>query len=64
MWTLVITISLMTKFNHALDVESFPNHLSKDQCEMTGKKVTEDLKSFNKEVETKFFCYEKYEAVK
>lgn len=58
MWTLVLTISLMTKFNHALDVQYFPNIVSKEQCEKNGQQITMDLKSFNKEVETKIFCYE------
>lgn len=48
----------MTKFNHALDVQYFPNMVSKEQCEKNGQQITMDLKSFNKEVETKIFCYE------
>lgn len=48
----------MTKFNHALDVQYFPNISNRDQCEKLGHQITSDLKSFNTDVETKILCYE------
>lgn len=61
MYILVLIISLKSQFNHALDVrtQSVPyttlSHNGKG-CMDLGERISSELTSFNKDVETKYFC--------
>ena len=57
MYTLILIISLKSQFNHALDVktQSIPN-ATQQSCMALGEKISAELKSFNRDVETKYFC--------
>lgn len=56
MYILILIVSLKSQFNHALDVYNIENIYSHNICLSIGKKISEDLKSFDKDVETKYFC--------
>lgn len=56
MWLLILTISLKSKFNHALDIRTVSELSSKIQCEKIADIMDRDLKSFNSDIETKFDC--------
>ena len=60
MYILILIISLKSQFNHALDVrtQSIPitTHAHPEFCMALGEKISAELKSFNKDVETKYFC--------
>lgn len=56
MWTLILTISLKSQFNHALDVKIVQNLTSEHHCQQLGNTITEDLKFFDKDVHTKIRC--------
>lgn len=56
MWTLILTISLKSQFNHALDVKFVQNINTEQQCLDLGSKTTDDLKYFDKDVHTKIRC--------
>jgi hypothetical protein len=49
-------MSLKSQFNHALDIRVVENIYSHQSCLDLGKTITQDLKSFNREVETKYSC--------
>ena len=59
MYILILIISLKSQFNHSLDVrtQSIPNAArGQELCMALGEKISAELKSFNKDVETKYFC--------
>ena len=59
MYILILIISLKSQFNHALDVrtQSIQTlHQNPEFCMALGEKISAELKSFNKDVETKYFC--------
>ena len=59
MYILILIISLKSQFNHALDVrtQSIQTlHQNPEFCMALGEKISVELKSFNKDVETKYFC--------
>ena len=59
MYILILIISLKSQFNHALDVrtQSIQTlHPNPEFCMALGEKISAELKSFNKDVETKYFC--------
>jgi len=58
MWTLILTISLKSQFNHALDVQIRPNLPTEQTCLKVGTQSSVDLKSFNPKVEVKISCVE------
>lgn len=60
MYILVLIISLKSQFNHALDVRTQQLPLNSmtqpGSCLALGEKISSELKLFNKDVETKYFC--------
>lgn len=56
MYILVLIISLKSQFNHALDIKYQSGIHSEKVCHDLAEKSIIDLKSFNKDVETKYFC--------
>ncbi len=56
MYILILIMSLKSQFNHALDIRVVENIYSHQSCLDLGKTITQDLKSFNREVETKYSC--------
>lgn len=56
MWLLILTISLKSQFNHALDIRTVDHLKSRDQCDNVAKIMIQDLESFNPSIETKHDC--------
>lgn len=56
MYILILIISLKSQFNHALDVKTVDGIHREDTCMFIGEKMSFELKSFNKDVETKYYC--------
>lgn len=56
MWLLVLTISLKSQFNHALDIRQVDFLPNEEICKSIGNTMTADLKAFNKDVETTIRC--------
>lgn len=56
MYILILIISLKSQFNHALDVKTVDGIGRQDTCMLIGEKISIELKSFNKDVETKYYC--------
>lgn len=56
MWVLILTISLQTKFNHALDINTIENIASESICDAIATHMTEDLKKYNSDVQTSHRC--------
>lgn len=55
-YLLVLIISLKSQFNHALDVKFQDNLTSERVCQSVAEKTISDLKFYNKDIETKYFC--------
>ena len=57
MYILILIISLKSQFNHALDVRTQAlSNSTQQSCIALGEKISAELKSFNRDVETKYFC--------
>ena len=56
MWILVLTISLKSLYNHALDNKVVSNLPSEESCLNLGKRMTSDLKRYSSDVETTISC--------
>jgi len=56
LYTLLIVISLKSLYNHNLDSIVIPNLYSEHECINLGKKVSDDLKNLNTEIETIIYC--------
>jgi hypothetical protein len=56
MYILVLIISLKSQFNHALDIKYQDNLSSERICHDLAEETITGLKSYNKDVETKYFC--------
>lgn len=58
MWTLVLIISLTSKFNQALDVSEVHGLTSKDKCYELSKKIITELQQYNQSVQVSVICNE------
>lgn len=56
MWVLILTISLKSLYNHALDDKVVSQLHSEESCLNLGKKMTSDLKHYSSDVETTISC--------
>lgn len=56
MWTLILTTSLVSQFNHALDIRVVTNLSTEHHCNSVGNTAAADLKHFNKEISVKISC--------
>lgn len=56
MWTLILTTSLLSKFNHNLDVKIIPNILTEKSCREIGEKAATDLRAYDKDISTTISC--------
>jgi hypothetical protein len=56
MYILVLIISLKSQFNHALDIKYQDKIESEHVCRELAEESIAGLKSYNKDVDTKYFC--------
>lgn len=56
MWILILTISLKSQFNHALDTKYVQNLPSKEACERVGQVSEADLLHYNSDTKVTISC--------
>lgn len=56
MWILILTISLKSQFNHALDTKYVQNLPSKEACEHIGRESESDLMYYNSDTKVTISC--------
>lgn len=56
MWTLILIVSLQSKFNHSLDIRSLATLNTKELCLKLGEKSASELRSYNSDVKVSIIC--------
>lgn len=56
MWTLILIVSLHSKFNHSLDIRSIATLSTEELCKKLGDKAAAELRSYDSEVKVSIIC--------